>query len=152
MFISFYIILTLLCPLYTQINVLSNLSPRSVCQSSNRVLVRLFISAELRWAELLQGAVQGLQLLSHLAQSVLDLTGPIQDVHAAGKGVVAHRKGTLDGCGVPPVRGGEVPLFKGILCKVANQPAPVCNLVIPLYLNAGYACNDTRNEMEWGHR
>lgn len=58
-----------------------------------------------RGAELLQGAVKGLQLFPHLAQSVLDLAGLIQNLHAAGKGVVANCEGALDGCGVSP---GEV--------------------------------------------
>lgn len=65
------------------------------------------ISAEnllpvLRWTELLQGAVKGLQFFPHLAQRVLDLAGLIQNLHAAGKGVVANCKGPLDGCGVSP--------------------------------------------------
>lgn len=56
----------------------------------------------LRWAEPLQGTVQGLQVLSYVAQSVLDLAGLVQYLHAAGKGVVANCKGTLDGFRVPP--------------------------------------------------
>lgn len=47
--------------------------------------------------------MQGLQVLSHLAQGVLDLTGLIQNLHAGGKRVVAHRKRTFDGCRVSPM-------------------------------------------------
>lgn len=46
--------------------------------------------------------MEGLQLLPHLAQGVLDLTRLIQNFHAAGEGVVANRKGPLDGCRVSP--------------------------------------------------
>lgn len=46
--------------------------------------------------------MKGLQFFPHLAQRVLDLAGLIQNLHAAGKGVVANCKGPLDGRGVSP--------------------------------------------------
>lgn len=61
------------------------------------------VSLVLRRAELLQGAVQGLEVLPHLAQGVLDFTGLIQDLHAAGEGVIADCEGALDVCRVFPV-------------------------------------------------
>lgn len=74
-------------------------------QMSVPAVCRTFLSLVLRWAELLQGAVESLQVLPHLTQRVLDLAGLIQNLHAAGKWVVANCKGTLDGCRVSP---GEV--------------------------------------------
>jgi len=47
--------------------------------------------------------VKGLQVLSHLAQSVQDLARLVQKLHAAGKGVVANCKGAVDVGGVFPV-------------------------------------------------
>lgn len=59
----------------------------------------------LRWAQFLQGTLKGLQVFSHLAQSILDFVGLIQNLHTAGKWVVANCEGSLDGRRVSP---GEV--------------------------------------------
>lgn len=55
-----------------------------------------------RPAQLLQGVLKAPQLLPHLAQSVLDPAGLVQNLHRAGKRVVAHRERPLDGSRVPP--------------------------------------------------
>lgn len=80
---------------------MSNLLLASLSLSS--VSLQRVCSWSLGRAELLQGSLQGLQVFSHLAQSVLDLAGLVQNLHAAGKGVVTNGKGTLDGCRVLPV-------------------------------------------------
>lgn len=101
-----FIILDLICIVYT-----GQTSASLACKFLR--LHDFLISAEnllmvLTRAELLQGAVKGLQVFSHLAQSVLDLAGLIQDLHAAGKGVVANGEGALDGCRESPAEVNEV--------------------------------------------
>lgn len=54
--------------------------------------------------------MEGLQVFSHLAQSGLDLSGLIQDLHAAGKGVIADCEGALDVGRVFPVEINECTL------------------------------------------
>lgn len=56
------------------------------------------------WAELLQGAVKGLQLFPHLAQGILNLLRLIQNLHAASEGLIADRKWPLNGRRVSPGR------------------------------------------------
>lgn len=79
-------------------------------QMSVPAVCMTFLSLVLRGAELLQGAVESLQVLPHPTQRVLDLAGLIQNLHAAGKWVIANCKGTLDGCRVSP---GEVKAARG---------------------------------------
>lgn len=55
-----------------------------------------------RGAQLLQGILKDLQILPHPAQSILDPARLIQNLHRAGKRVVAHCKWPLDGGRVPP--------------------------------------------------
>lgn len=57
------------------------------------------LSPGLRQSDLLQGTLQGLQVFMHLAQSALDLARLVQNLHAAGKGVVVNCEGALDGRG-----------------------------------------------------
>lgn len=86
--------------LYTQLN--GPVEPYKSHYIRRRNLIKMSPPV-LRRAELLQGAVQGLELLPHLAQGVLDFTGLIQDLHAAGEGVIADCEGALDVCRVFPV-------------------------------------------------
>jgi len=55
-----------------------------------------------RGAEPLQGSVEGLQVFPHVAQALLDLAGPVQNLHAAGERVVSEREGPLDAGREPP--------------------------------------------------
>lgn len=55
--------------------------------------------------------MQDLQLLSHLAQNVLDLSGSVQDLRGAGVRVVSDGERLRDGGGVPPGDGRSLALI-----------------------------------------
>lgn len=81
---------------------LRTLMSRFRCKPARRLWLQDNLLVASRRAQLLQGVLKDLQVLPHLAQRILDPAGLIQDLHRAGKGVVAHCKWPLDGGRVPP--------------------------------------------------